>query len=120
MKNVVWSYDYDGGGIANEQSFFEGFGRGNPDGSAMDADGYLWNCRFGGSCVVRVAPSGEIDRIVEMPVRNITTCAFGGKDLRTLYITTATILGGHRDRLGGSLFAMEVATPGLPSWPFKL
>jgi len=120
LKNVVWSYDYHGGGIANEQSFFEGFGRGNPDGSAMDADGYLWNCRFGGSCVVRVAPSGEIDRIVEMPVRNITTCAFGGKDLRTLYITTATILGGHRDRLSGSLFAMEVATPGLPSWPFKL
>lgn len=120
LKNAVWSYDYRDGSIANERPFLEGFARGNPDGSAMDADGYLWNCRFGGSCVVRVAPTGEVDRVVEMPVRNITTCAFGGKDFRTLYITTATILGGHRDRLGGSLFALSADVPGLPSFRFEI
>jgi sugar lactone lactonase YvrE len=86
----------------------------------MDAEGYLWNCRFGGNCMVRVAPSGAIDRVIEMPVRNITTCAFGGPDLRRLYITTATILNGHRDRLGGSLFALEVDVPGMESFHVQL
>lgn len=116
LRNAIWAFDYKGASIANERPFFERFGRGSPDGSAMDAEGYLWNCRFGGNCIVRVAPSGVVDRIVEMPVRNITTCAFGGDDLRTLYITTATILGGYRDRLGGSLFAMRVEVPGHESW----
>ena len=120
LKNVIWTYDYKDGAIANERPFFEDFARGSPDGSAMDAEGYLWNCRFGGSCIVRVAPSGAIDRIIEMPARNITTCAFGGADLRTLYITTATILGGHRDRLGGSLFAMTVDVPGLDAWRVEI
>ena len=120
MKNAIWVYDYEQGVISGERPYFERFERGTPDGSAMDAEGFLWNCRFGGNCVVRVAPSGDVDRVVEMPVRNITTCAFGGDDLRTLYITTATIVGGHRDRLSGSLFAMDVDVPGLPSWRFQL
>lgn len=117
MRNVIWAFDYDpaSGLIGDERPFFEGFARGVPDGSVVDADGFLWNCRFGGGCVVRVSPGGAIDRIVEMPARNITTAAFGDQDLRTLYITTATILGGDADRLGGSLFALRTETPGLPS-----
>lgn len=84
----------------------------------MDSEGYLWNCRFGGGCVVRVAPDGEIDRVIEMPVRNITTCTFGGPDLTTLYVTTAAADrvdgGAETDRLAGSLFAIETGIPGLP------
>jgi sugar lactone lactonase YvrE len=120
MENAIRVYDYGAGAISNERSFFAGFGRGRPDGSAMDSQGYLWNCRFDGGCIVRVAPSGKIDRVIEMPVRNITTCAFGGRDLRTLYITTASILGGHADRLAGSLFALDVDVPGLPAWSYRL
>jgi sugar lactone lactonase YvrE len=122
MKNTIWVYDYDRRktSIGNERVFFDAFPRGNPDGSATDAEGFLWNCRFGGNCIVRIAPSGTIDRVVEMPARNVTTCAFGGDDLRTLYITTATILGGHSDRLAGSLFALDVAVPGLQSWRVNL
>ena len=44
-----------------------GFGRGHPDGSAVDSEGYLWNCRYGGGCVVRVAPDGAVERVVEVP-----------------------------------------------------
>ena len=86
----------------------------------MDAEGYLWNCRFGGSCIVRVAPDGTIDRVIEMPVRNITTCAFGGVELRTLYITTASILTDPSDRLAGSLFALDVSVPGAAAFRAKV
>ena len=111
MENEIRVYDYDmeSGDISNERPFFSGFDRGYPDGSAMDSDGYLWNCRYGGGCIVRVAPDGAIDRIVDMPVSNITTCTFGGQDLKTLYITTAIQVG---ERLAGSLFSTDVEVPG--------
>jgi sugar lactone lactonase YvrE len=122
LRNIINRHDYDAasGTIANEMPFFDGFDRGVPDGSAVDSEGYLWNCRFGGGCIVRVAPDGTIDRIAEMPVSNITTCDFGGPDLRTLFITTASAELDHHERLAGSLFALKVETPGLPAFRYKL
>jgi len=109
LANVIWVFDYDKatGAIENERPFFQGFERGLPDGSTVDSEGYLWNCRFFGECIVRVAPDGKIDRVVEMPVKNITTCTFGGPDLKTLYITTARIEAPPQDRLAGGLYAMR-------------
>jgi sugar lactone lactonase YvrE len=122
LANTIWVYDYDGatGTIGGERPFFAGFERGVPDGSVVDAEGFLWNCRFGGSCVVRVSPDGEIDRVVEMPVRNATTCAFGGPALDTLYITSSSILTRESDRLAGSLFALRGAGTGLPSYVARI
>jgi sugar lactone lactonase YvrE len=121
-RNVIWAHDYDPGSgeIGPERVFFSGFGRGVPDGSAVDSAGRLWNCRFGGSCIVCVAPDGKVERVVEMPVRNITTCAFGGADLRTLFVTTAAMMTHEGDRLAGSLFALDVETPGLDGFVAKL
>jgi sugar lactone lactonase YvrE len=122
LANVVsaFEYDPDTGSIANEQPFFQGFGRGSPDGSNVDSDGFLWNCRFSGGCIARVAPDGAIDRIVEMPVRNITTCTFGGPDLKTLFVTTARNEAPASDRLAGSLFAVSTTVAGLPENAFRL
>ncbi len=122
LKNAisVWDYDLAHGTIRHERPFFEGFDRGLPDGSAMDRDGYLWNARYGGGCVVRVGPDGGIDRIVDMPVDNITTCTFGGPDLKTLFITTARGGEGGRAQRAGGLFALAVDVPGLPENRFKL
>jgi sugar lactone lactonase YvrE len=122
LANTIWAYDYDPKTttISNERVHFTAFERGGPDGSATDAEGYLWNCRFGGNCIVRVAPDGKIDRVIEMPVRNITTCAFGGRDLRTLYITTASMLTDPSDRLAGSLFALDVDVSGAAAFRVKL
>jgi sugar lactone lactonase YvrE len=122
LRNTIWAYDYDPhtGEIANERPFFAGFDRGGPDGSAVDSEGRLWNCRFGGGCVVCVAPDGRVEDVIEMPVRNITTCAFGGDALKTLYITTASMLSHEPDRLGGSLFALEVDAPGLDSFRARI
>ncbi len=102
-SNIVFVYDYDAatGAISNERPFLAGFERGSPDGSAVDSQGYLWNCRHGGGCIVRVAPSGEIERVIEMPARNITSCTFGGADYRTVYVTSAGLGAPTRRTAGG-------------------
>jgi sugar lactone lactonase YvrE len=122
MANIVYQYDYDfqNGSISNECPFLQGFERGSPDGSAMDSEGFLWNCRYGGGCIVRVAPNGAIDRVVEMPTPNITTCTFGGTNLRTLYITTAAAGAKPGDRFAGGLFTLETEIPGQPENHFLL
>jgi sugar lactone lactonase YvrE len=121
LANIIWLYDYDParGTIANERPFLEGFARGLPDGSAVDSEGYLWNCRFFGGCIVRVAPDGHIDRVVEMPVENITTCTFGGTNRTILYVTTASIEAPAADRLAGSLFAIQTEVRGQPENQFR-
>ncbi len=122
QANCIWAYPYDprSGEIGARRVFFAGFDRGAPDGSCVDRAGRLWNCRFGGGCIVVVEPDGAIAQVIEMPVRNITTCAFGGADLRTLYITTAAMMTHEGDRLAGSLFALRVETPGLDGFVARL
>jgi len=75
---------------------------------------------FFGGCIVRVAPDGQIDRVVEMPVQNVTTCTFGGANRRTLYITTATIQAPPDDRLAGGLFAIRTEVEGQPENCFAI
>ncbi len=116
----VWDYDAATGAISNERPFFAGYERGGPDGSEIDAEGCLWNARWGGSCVVRVTPEGDVDRVVEIPALNVTTCAWGGEDLDTLFITSARVTTGDSDRLGGSLFALTDAGRGVPAYRVRL
>lgn len=114
LQNVIWEYDYDAaaGSISNSRPFLQGFDRGLPDGSCVDAQGYLWNCRYYGGCIVRVAPSGKIDRVIDMPVPNITTCGFGGPDGKTLFVTSARSEETPHDRLAGGLFAIRTGAGG--------
>lgn len=97
---------------------------GGGDGSVVDAEGYVWNARWGGSCVVRISPQGKLDRVVELPVPNVTCPAFGGKDFKTLYITTAreNLSPEELERfpLSGSVFAIDVDVPGLAEPFLKL
>lgn len=122
LKNEIRAYPFDmaTSTIGAGTSHCAGIERGLPDGSTIDVDGFLWNCRFGGSCIVRIAPDGTVDRVIEMPVKNITTCCFGGSDLSVLYVTTASVAKAESDRLAGSLFAIETQTRGLPENRFKL
>ena len=93
-----------------------------PDGGATDAKGFLWNAQWGGARVVRYAPDGSIDRIVPLPVSQPTSCAFGGPDLATLYVTSAWdgLSAAERTEqpLAGGLFAFEPGVKGLPIPPF--
>jgi sugar lactone lactonase YvrE len=114
LANVVFMYDYDpsDGTISNRQPFLAGFPRGMPDGSDVDSEGYLWNCRTGGRCIVRIAPDGAIDEVIEFPGLNSTSCTFGGENLDTLYITSSA-LGTAEDRLVGGLFGIDAGVRGL-------
>lgn len=121
LANRLWSYDYDKatGAISGERIFMDGFDRGSPDGSTVDNEGYLWNCRYGGKCIVRLSADGAIDRIIEMPVSNITSCTFGGPDLQTLYITTASNRAPRGERLAGGLFSIRTNVQGQPENRFR-
>lgn len=116
----VSTFDRSLSSITQPMTFTEGFPRGLPDGSAMDSQGYLWNCRYGGSCIVRFAPNGSVAEVIETPVKNPTTCAFGGPALKTLYITSASAPDANEGELGGALFNLQVEVAGLPSNRFLL
>ncbi len=117
----VYDYDYNNKRIINKKQFAR-FDRGYPDGSTVDSDGFLWNCRWGGSCVVRFNPQGDVDQIIEMPVPNVTSCTFGGKDLKTLFITTAKMGMSEEELskapLAGSIFALKTEIQGKPDFKF--
>ncbi|WP_309086670.1 SMP-30/gluconolactonase/LRE family protein, partial [Chelativorans sp.] len=122
--NTLYAFDMSmDGRPVNRRIFHAGFSRGLPDGSCIDADGYLWNCRVaGGACVARFAPDGSIDRVVELPCSWPTSCAFGGAELDTLYISSARFtmsddyLASHP--FEGAIFAVEVGVRGKPAHLF--
>ena len=118
MEGIIYSYDFNekSGEITNKTNFAT-FNRGVPDGSTMDNEGFVWNCRWGGPCVVRFDPLGRVDRVLEVPIANVTNCVFGGKDLKTLFITTAR-QGLSKEYLtknpyAGSLFAIDLSIKGI-------
>ena len=121
LNGTILSYDFDlESGLLSNKKDFASFNRGLPDGSTIDADGCIWNCRWGGSCLVRFTHKGKIDQVVEMPVQNITNCIFGGSDMKTLFITTASNKGKNESELDGSLFAINMNYQGLEDNKSKL
>ena len=122
LADEIRAYPFDPatGALGAPRPFLAGFGRGAPDGSAVDSAGFLWNCRYGGGCVVRLAPDGGVERVVELPCDNATTCTFGGDGLATLFVTTARGGDERPQRLAGSVFAYPAPVPGLPERAFRL
>ncbi len=109
----VYPFDQQKGGLGKPRSLLKDLPRGRPDGSAVDSEGSLWNCRYGGGCVVRVSPLGQVQEVVELPTINITSCAFGGPQLNILYVTTAMPDGPVQTGKWG-LFAMPTSVMGQP------
>lgn len=62
---------------------------GLPDGLTVDADGFLWCAQWYGSQIVRYGPDGKVERRIPMPCKQVSSLAFGGDDLKDLYITSA-------------------------------
>lgn len=89
-----------------------------PDGAVVDSEGNYWVAFFRGGKVVKVAPSGRTLAEYPVPAMCPTMCAFGGPDLKTLYVTSARRQRSDEElaRLpqSGSIFAMQVDVPGLP------
>jgi L-arabinonolactonase len=122
---TIWAFDYDTatGCLGRRRVFAELKGQpGIPDGSCVDSEGCVWSAQWNGRRVLRFAPDGRIDRVVEVPVLNPTCVAFGGADLKTLYITTARyrMTAGQlaADPASGALFALRPGVRGLPDAAF--
>lgn len=110
-ETVYRHFIHADGSLAPAEVWFGPHERGVPDGSAMDAQGYLWNARWDGSCLLRLDPQGHVDRVIELPVSRPTSCVFGGDDLKTLYITSAASPLEHP--LDGALLSIRVDVAGL-------
>ena len=117
----IWAFDLDPDqGVLTNRRVFADYTeqQGRPDGACVDSEGCLWNAVFNGHRVIRYTPDGKVERVIQLPVTNPTCVCFGGPDLTTLYVTTATkmippdVLA--REELAGALLAIDVGVRGLP------
>ncbi len=92
---------------------------GTPDGLTVDADGCVWVAMWGGGALRRFTPAGRQDAVLPVPVSQPTSCAFGGRDLSELYVTTARVGLGEDELaaqpLAGRLLRFRPGPVGLPS-----
>jgi len=124
LKREIYAFDLAADGSLSKRRIFARVAEtdGHPDGPVVDATGCVWVGLFGGWGINRYSPTGELLGKLALPVANCTKAAFGGVDLQTLYVTTAwkglTPEQRAQQPLAGGLFAVRVATPGLPANEF--
>lgn len=121
----IFAYDYEeeSGEITGRRVFADlTASAAFPDGLAVDAEGCVWSAQWDGWCVIRFAPDGREILRLELPVQRPTSCCFGGPELTTLYITSASVGLSEKEiqlcPLSGDLFWVETGTQGLPGQPF--
>lgn len=107
-RQEVMAFDYEGGHLRNLRTAFStSHIDASPDGMTIDADGNLWIAFCHGGCVSCFAPaSGDELHRIAIPALETTACAFGGKELKELYITT----GVHKtakEEYAGRLFVIH-------------
>jgi sugar lactone lactonase YvrE len=119
---TIWVFDYDAqtGTPTNRRVFVDMNPLpGRPDGAAVDADGCYWICGNDAGLVHRFTPQGTLDQSLAVPVKKPAMCAFGGQDMRTLFVTS--IRPDNTDLsdqlLAGAVFALRPGVQGLPE-PF--
>ncbi|MET7397768.1 SMP-30/gluconolactonase/LRE family protein [Dactylosporangium sp. NPDC005572] len=113
-------FDVDGGRPTARRPFVSvPDGAGNPDGLWVDEHDGVWVALYGGAAVHHYDAGGTLQDVVEVPVRQVTSCTLGGDDLDTLFITTSreNLPPGEQPR-AGAVFAARVGVRGLPVLPF--
>lgn len=121
LARRIYQYDFtiETGKLSHKRIFAQlSEESGYPDGLAVDSEGGIWNAHWDGSRITRYLPNGNIDEVISLPVRCPTSCCFGGPDLTTLYITSAST-GMNEDELkqnpkAGCVFSIQVGVKGLP------
>ncbi len=125
---IIWAYDYDleTGTPSNKRVFAEidvEDKSGGPDGASVDSDGFYWCALYANHALVRLDPDGRIERRISMPVKYPTMPAFGGSDLRSIFVTSANWPLTPEERAErpdeGSLFRLEAPVPGVPPNRYK-
>ena len=123
---TVWSFDYDldTGAITNRHAAVTVPDElGHPDGMTIDAEGMLWVAHWGGRSINRWDPAGGGHlRAIPIPADHVSSCAFGGAELDTLYVTTAR--GGLSEEdlrtqpHAGGLFSVKPGVRGVAAFEF--
>lgn len=115
-RNKIFAYDYDPatGDMSNERTFHDATGTntGTCDGLTVDSQNNVYSARWGGHGIYVFRPDGSPVRKIEVPTAKVTSLAFGGKDLKTIYITTAGGNAAAPDPHAGALFATPSDIPG--------
>jgi len=125
LSKRTYAFDMEpDGSLYGKRLFVSSDGQaGYPDGMAVDAAGRVWIAQFGGWRIDCYSPQGQLMSSIPFPCSNITKLAFGGPDLRTVFVTTArkglSEEDLRRQPLAGSLFAFRTDTPGLPGNLFQ-
>jgi sugar lactone lactonase YvrE len=88
-----------------------------PDGMATDVEGGIWVAHWGGGRVSRFLPDGRLDRVVGLPVAQVTSCCFAGPTLERMFVTTAAI-GRSDEPLAGGLFEVTPGVRGARTYAF--
>jgi xylono-1,5-lactonase len=120
LAGIIYAFDRARTGTLTNKRVFVRLpqGGGFPDGPSVDVEGCLWTGVFGGWGLQRYSPAGELLQTLRLPCSAVTKAAFGGDDLKTLYITTAHVALNAEERrqqpLAGGLFRTRVDVPGLP------
>ena len=122
---TINAFDFDAAsGMPSKRRVFARFEAetDRPDGAAVDSEGCYWIAFYRGGRVVRLSPAGKMLASFPLPAKCPTMCAFGGADLKTLYVTSARQQRDAEElaRLpqSGGIFAMRVDVPGLPEPAF--
>jgi sugar lactone lactonase YvrE len=117
-----WRFDRATGAISERTRFAAPDEVGRPDGGSCDAEGFYWSAGVTGGRLNRFAPDGSLAESFEVPVPTPTMVCFGGRDFRTIYVTSLT---ENRDpamfanaKCAGGLLAAKAPVAGFPSWRF--
>ena len=109
---AVWAYDVRSDRTVGDRRKFAQMPEGMPDGMTVDAEGGVWVAMVAGPGeVVRFKPDGALDRRIKVPAKTITSVAFGGPDMRDLYVVTAN---NDNRELKGTVFRTRADIPGVP------
>ena len=116
LRRLIWAFDYDleSGEPRNRRVFADLHDHaGRPDGAAVDADGCYWICANDAGLLLRFTPAGKLDRQIAVPAAKPSMCAFGGRGLDTLFVTSICPGVGATEH-DGHLFAVRPGVKGLP------
>jgi len=120
---AIWAFDYDiDTGTPHNRRLFVDMHKhpGRPDGAAVDADGCYWICGNDAGLIHRFTPDGRLDRSLAVPVKKPSMCAFGGRNLDTLFVTSIRPAGDLTDQpLAGGVFALQPGVTGLEETLFN-
>ncbi|ASW00686.1 SMP-30/gluconolactonase/LRE family protein [Paraburkholderia aromaticivorans] len=120
LRRQIWAFDYDieTGEPRNRRVFADlNQHAGRPDGAAVDADGCYWICANDAGLLLRFTPQGKLDRRIAVPATKPAMCAFGGRDLDTLFVTSIRPAANASEH-DGHLFAVRPGVTGLPEPEF--